>query len=220
MDRTIYSAHSMFTAATTPPVVVAIFLGIIWKRFTPAAAFVTIVGGAALIGLSFVWPDALVGPFDFGMGPTSYDFMRALFGLIVSGVLAISVTCFTKPKPEAELKGLVAGTLTEAMRRFKGGAPNRKPGAKVTLRLKLDKSLSEQNVAFVCQPALDKMAAAAGDLLYVSHTAWWYGGLRSVHVKAGLPGDREDAELIRMGPQDGALAHLADGQQVVVEKII
>ena len=81
MRDTIYGAHSMFTAAVTPPVVTAIFLGIIWKRYTPAAAFVTIAGGAVLITLSFIWPDALVGPFDFGMGPDSYKFMRALLAV-------------------------------------------------------------------------------------------------------------------------------------------
>ena len=220
MEKTIYSAHSMFTAAVTPPVLTAIFLGIIWKRYTPAAAFVTIVGGAVLIGLSFVWPDALVGPFDFGMGPDSYDFMRALFGLVAAGALAVSVTWLTRPKSEAELKGLVAGTLKDAMYRFKGGLPNRKPGGKVSLRTKLDRSLSEQNVIVVSQSALDKMAAEPGDLLYVSHIAWWYGGLRSVHVKAGTPGQGDDSDMVRISPEDAATAHFREGQQVVIEKII
>ncbi|MHC4655927.1 MAG: sodium:solute symporter family protein [Planctomycetota bacterium] len=129
MKDTIYGAHSMFTAAVTPPVLMAILLGITWKRYTPVAAFVTIVGGAALIGLSFIWSDTLVGPFDFGMGPDSYKFMRALYGLLAAGVLGVSVTWFTRPKPEAELKGLVAGTQRDAMRQFKGqirsSSPNR-----------------------------------------------------------------------------------------------
>ncbi len=220
MEKTIYSAHSMFTAAVTPPVVVAILLGITWKRYTPAAAFVTIVGGAVLVGLSFVWPDALVGPFDFGMGPDSYDFMRALFGLVAAGVLGVSVTWLTRPRPDAELKGLVAGTQTDAIYRFKGGPPNRKPGGKVLLRTKLDKSLSEQKVVVVSQSALDKMAAEPGDLLYASHIRWWYGGLRSVHVRAGPPCEADRAELIRISPEDAATAHFTEGQQVVVEKII
>jgi len=220
MKDTIYGAHSMFTAAVTPPVLTAIFLGIIWKRYTPAAAFVTIVGGAVLIGLSFVWPDALVGPFDFGMGPDSYKFMRALFGLVASGVLGVLVTWLTKARPEAELKGLVAGSQIEAIRRFKGGEPNRKPGAKVRLVTKLDKSLSETNVIIVPQSALDEMAAEPGDLLYASHLSWWYGGLRSVHVKAGSPGGPEDGGLVRISPEDAATAHFDEGQQVVIEKII
>jgi hypothetical protein len=210
----------MFTAAVTPPVLVAILFGITWKRYTPAAAFVTIVGGAILIGLSFVWPDALVGPFDFGMGPDSYKFMRALFGLLAAGTLGVSVTWFTKPKPAEKIKGLVAGTQLDAMRRFKGGTPNRRPGEKVRLITKFDPKLAGQNVVVVSQSALDKMAADPGDLLYASHTRWWYGGLRSVHVKAGEPNDSVNADLVRISPEDAASAHFTEGQQVVVEKIM
>ena len=220
MRDTIYGAHSMFTAAATPPVLTAIFLGIIWKRYTPAAAFATIAGGAILICLSFVWPDVLVGPFDFGMGPDSYKFMRALFGLLAAGTIGVSVTLFTKPKPEAELKGLVAGTQIDAMRKFKGGQPNRRPGEKVRLQTKLDRSLSGKNVVIVPQSALDKMAAEPGDLLYASHIRWWYGGLRSVHVKAGEPAGFDHSELLQISPEDAATAHFSEGQQVVVEKIM
>jgi len=220
MKNTLYGAHSMFTAAVTPPVLTAIFLGIIWKRYTPAAAFVTIVGGAVLIGLSFIWPDALVGPFDFGMGPKSYDFMRALFGLVAAGTLAVSVTWLTRPRPQAELKGLVAGTLKDAMYRFKGGRPNRKPGGKALVRTKFDTNLSGQNVVVMSQWALDKMAAEPGDMLYVSHIRWWYGGLRSVHVKAGSPCEDDAGEMVRISPEDAATGHFREGQQVVIEKII
>jgi len=220
MKDTIYGAHSMFTAAVTPPVLVAILFGITWKRYTPAAAFVTIVGGAILIGLSFIWPDALVGPFDFGMGPDSYKFMRALFGLLAAGSLGVSVTWFTKPKPAEKIKGLVAGTQLDAMRRFKGGTPNRRPGENVRLITKFDPKLAGQNVVIVPQSALDKMAADPGDLLYASHIRWWYGGLRSVHVKAGTPIESEDADLLRISPEDAASAHFTEGQQVVVEKIM
>jgi SSS family solute:Na+ symporter len=220
MKDTIYGAHSMFTAAVTPPVLTAIFLGIIWKRYTPAAAFVTIVGGAVLIGMSFIWPDILVGPFDFGMGPDSYKFMRALFGLLAAGTLGISVTLFTKPKPEAKLKGLVAGTQFDGMRKFKGGQPNLRPGKKVRLKTKIDQSLAGSNTVVVPQSALDKMAAEPGDLLYASHIRWWFGGLRSVHLKAGPPADSDQQELMLISPEDAATAHFNDGQQVVVEKIM
>jgi SSS family solute:Na+ symporter len=220
MRDTIYGAHSMFTAAVTPPVLTAIFLGIIWKRYTPAAAFVTITGGAALIGLSFIWSDLLVGPFDFGMGPDSYKFMRALFGLLAAGALGVSVTLFTKPKPEVNLKGLVAGTQIDGMRKFKGGQPNLRPGKKVRLKTKFDQSLADTNTVVVPQSALDKMAAEPGDLLYASHIRWWYGGLRSVHVKAGQPSDSDRQEFMLISPEDAATANFTDGQQVIVEKIM
>jgi SSS family solute:Na+ symporter len=220
MKDTIYGAHSMFTAAVTPPVLMAILFGITWKRYTPVAAFVTIVGGAILIGLSFVWPEALVGPFDFGMGQDSYKFMRALFGLLASGVLGVSVTLFTKPCSAEKIKGLVAGTQRDALRRFKGAEPNRRPGKKVRLIAKFDPKLVGQNIVIVSQSTLDKMAAGPGDLLYASNKHWWYGGLRSVHVKAGEPGKPEDTELMRISPEDADTAHFTDDQQVVLEKII
>jgi len=220
MKGTIYEAHSMFTAAVTPPVVVVVFLGILWKRYSPAAAFATIAGGSLLVGLSFVWPDALVGPFDFGMGPESYSFMRALFGLLAAGAVGVVVTAFTRPKPAAELKGLVAGTQADGMREYKGGEPNRRPGGKVRLEARLDSSLSGTDLVIVPQAALDKMAAEPGDLLYASDTRWWYGGLRSVHVKAGVPAGPQSADLMLISPENAATAHFTNGQRVVIEKIM
>jgi hypothetical protein len=64
------------------------------------------------------------------------------------------------------------------------------------------------------------MAAEPGDLLYASHVRWWYGGLRSVHVKAGEPSESEDTEMLRIGPEDADSAHFTEGQEVVVEKIM
>ena len=70
------------------------------------------------------------------------------------------------------------------------------------------------------QSALETMAAEPGDLLYASHIRWWYGGLRSVHVKAGPPCDCPDCGTLCISPEDAATAHFRDGQEVVVEKII
>jgi solute:Na+ symporter, SSS family len=220
MKDSIYGAHAMFTAAVTPPVLMAIILGITWKRYSPAAAFATIVGGAILIALSFVFPDALVGPFDFGMGPDSYKFMRSLFGILASGSLGVAVTFFTKPKPTEQLQGLVAGTQLQAMRIFKGGTPNRRPGKKAHLQVRLDDSLAGSNTAIVSQEALDIMAAERDDLLYACHSRWWYGGLRSVHVKAGEVDDSITEEIMRIAPEDAASAHFADNQLVTLEKIM
>ncbi len=106
------------------------------------------------------------------------------------------------------------------MRQFKGGEPNRRPGAKTRLRTKLDRSLSGENLVILPQSAMDEMAAEPGDLLYASHTRWWYGGLRSVHVKAGSPGESGDPGSMRISPEDAATARFAEGQEVVIEKIM
>jgi hypothetical protein len=210
----------MFTAAVTPPVLMALIFGMLWKRYTPTAAFVTIVGGAVLIGMSFIWPDRMVGPFDFGMGPDSYKFMRALFGLLAAGTLGILVTLFTRPRSIASIKGLIAGTQIDAMCKFKGAKPNLRLGKKVRLRVKLDSTLADTNTIVVPQSALDKMSAEPGDLLYASHIKWWFGGLRSVHVKAGHPAGPDNNEFMLISPDDAATAHFNDDQQVVIEKIM
>jgi hypothetical protein len=90
----------------------------------------------------------------------------------------------------------------------------------VRLTVKIDTQLSGQNVVITSQSALDKMAAEPGDLLYASHVRWWYGGLRSVHVKAGEPIESEDEEILRISPEDADTAHFNEGRQVLLEKII
>jgi len=146
--------------------------------------------------------------------------MRALFGLSAAVTLGISVTFFTKPKAEAKLKGLIAGTQIDAMRKFKGGTPNLRPGEKVRLKAKIDQSLTGNNTIRISQSALDKMAAEPGDLLYASHIRWWYGGLRSVHVKAGPPADSDQHGLMLISPEDAATARFTNDQQVIIEKIM
>jgi SSS family solute:Na+ symporter len=216
-NRSIYQAHGMFTAAVTPPIVVAILLGALWKRYSPAAAFTTLVGGGALVALSFVWPEALVRPFAFGMGPDSYKFMRALYGLAASGTVGLAVGLFTRPRRLDAITGLVTGTQLEAMRRFKGGEVNRRPGRKCRLAVIVDPSLGDSDVAAVPSSAMATMAADPGDMLYACDSRWWLGGLRSVHLRAGRTAD--DGR-IRIGPESAAVAHFTEGQVVVVEKIL
>jgi solute:Na+ symporter, SSS family len=217
----IYQSHAMVTASIPAPMVVAILLGVLWKRFTPKACFATLVVGSFLIFLSFIWPDVLVKPFSFGMGPDSYKFMRALYGLVVCTGLGVGVSLCTKPKPNAELAGLVTGTELDGMRQYKGSEVNLRPGKKARLQVLVQEDLEEEGAttfnAIVPQAALGTMAAGPGDLLYASDPRWWFGGLRSVHIKAGEPGEEG---VIRISPQALRVAHLREGQEVLVEKIM
>jgi len=219
----IYQAHAMVTASIPAPMVVAVLLGILWKRFTPTACLVTLVGGSAAMAISFIpaMADILIGPLSFGMGPDSYKFMRGLYGLIVCGALGIVTTLLTKPKTTLELAGLVNGTQLDAMRKYKGGEVNRRPGKKARLRIVVDPDLQDEDALMpsvvVPQSALDATAAGPGDVLYVCDPRWWFGGLRSVHVKALEPGEEG---ICRVSPEALADAHLTDGQDVTVEKIM
>jgi solute:Na+ symporter, SSS family len=216
----IYQAHAVVTGSIPAPMVIAILLGVLWKRYTPKAALATLIGGMILIGISFVpgWDDWLIGPFSFGMGEGSYKFMRALYGLVACGVLGVVVSLFTKPKPAEELIGLVTGSQLDAMRMFKGGEVNRRPGHKATLRVEIDSTLIEPDSAILPQSAFDVMAADPGDLVYACDPRWWFGGLRSVHLRAGQPGNKEG--VLRLSPEACESAHFKDGQMVKLEKIM
>ncbi len=92
---TVYEAHGYFHSTLTPPLAVAIFLGVFWKRFTPAAVITTFVGGVALMVLGARYPGILIAPFDHGiaMNPEHpYSYIRALYNTVVcSGVAVLAV---------------------------------------------------------------------------------------------------------------------------------
>lgn len=91
---TVYEAHGFFHSTLTPPLVTAIFLGVFWKKFTPAAVITTFIAGVALMILGGNYPGIFISPFDHGtpMDPRHpYTYIRALYNLIVcTGVGLIS----------------------------------------------------------------------------------------------------------------------------------
>ena len=178
--RSIYLAHGTFTASITPPMVVAIVLAAYWRRFTPKAAFWTLVGGSAAVALSILWP-VLITPVSHGVDSAGgFKYMRALFGLTASLIIAVTVTAFSKPKSSSETEGLVLGTLQKAKEKFKGGPINESEGRPCTGRLTEDRDVSS-----VCLPLhmVERLSAKCDDLIYISDARAWLGGLRSVHAR-------------------------------------
>jgi SSS family solute:Na+ symporter len=95
---TVYEAHGYFHSTLTPPLVVAIFLGIFWKRFTPAAVITSFVGGVALMILGNAYPAELIGPFDHGidMHPDHpYSYIRALYNTFVCLAVGVVIALTT-----------------------------------------------------------------------------------------------------------------------------
>ena len=90
---TVYEAHGFFHSTLTPPLVVAIFLGVFWKRFTPAGVITTFLGGVLLMILGARYPGILIAPFDHGieMNPARpYSYIRAFYNIVV----CMGVGCF------------------------------------------------------------------------------------------------------------------------------
>lgn len=219
---TIYHAHAMFTAAVTPPMVVAILLGIFWRRFNQPAALATLIGGGALSMLSFApgLDNFLLRPFSFGMGPDSYAFTRALFGLVTSGVIGVSVAAFTRPQPLAQLLGLVAGTQLDAMRLYKGGAPNLNDGRIAQGVIRIDPALGEGFTVAVPSGIRERLRGRPGDMAYICDSRWWLGGLRSFHGRLADSGSQDgQPDVIRITPEAASWSGLRDGSPAWVEKI-
>ena len=211
----IYAAHGAFTAAVTPPMVIALLFGVFWRRFTPQAAFAVLTWGTAAIAASIVWPE-LVGPFTHGVpaaevndgwmaGARQFKYTRALYGLVVSAAIGVVVTLRTRPRPLGEVRGLVWGTVADAIHRFKGAPGTETESAWVLTRAqRAESELGEVDsgrhaVRVTRGLAADLGGVQAGDLLYVSDRRRWLGGLRSAHLVVRGVSEAAEAAL-ELGP--------------------
>lgn len=214
MFDSIYAAHGAFTAAITPPMVVALLLGVFWRRYTPAAAVATMVGGTLAVFASILEP-SLVAPFAFGVpagevgdgwleGAKVYQYNRALYGLVVSGVLGVGVTLFTRPRALDSIRGYVWGTVGDAIARYKGAPGEERESAWAECdvqRMERDGLRGEARLPEVVISAglAQQLGAQAGDLLYVTDRRGWLGGLRSAHAVVAEVFD-DPTPVIQLGP--------------------
>ncbi|MFZ1290976.1 MAG: sodium:solute symporter family protein [Melioribacteraceae bacterium] len=92
---TVYEAHGYFHSTLTPPLVVAIFLGVFWKKFTNASVIATFVVGVSLMVLGMYYPRPLIEVFSHG---TAYDpahpytYIGALYNLFVCVFVGVITT--------------------------------------------------------------------------------------------------------------------------------
>ena len=235
--KTIYAAHGAMTAAVTPPLVVALMLSVFWRRFTATAALFTICGGLLAIAVSIFYPQ-IISPFSHGVamqdpgdglfaGARQYKFMRALFGLVVSGLLGVTVTWFTRPEPEEKQRGLVIGTIRDAIAKYKGSPGNERDSRSALARV--ERAASEPAlrgeaqlpVVLLSEGLLDELRSKAGDLVYLTDARRWLGGLRSTHAICGgsLP-DRAEA-VVELGPETHStvVSPGREGRPIRVERL-
>ena len=213
----IYAAHGAFTAAVTPPLVVVLLLSVFWRRFTRAAAIWTLVGGMVAIVASIFIPE-LITPFAQGVpmtdvgdglldGMKQYKFMRAFYGLVVSGTIAIFVTLLTKPEPFEKQRGLVWGTIEDALKTYKGSPGVESAYSRTTARPRQSAveparaGTAQLPIVNLSRSAAQALDANCGDLVYVSDRRWWLGGLRSTHAVVGAINVDGDESIVEIGPQ-------------------
>ncbi len=177
----IYEAHGWFHSTFTPPLVVAVFMGIFWKRFTSAAVIATFIFGAFLMILGQFNPE-LISPFSHGIElrpGRGYSYIGALYNLVVCAGVGILVTLFSKPDQDNKLDGLTVFDVHKLKFLYKGSEPNETKGTDIIVDWKEDKKLKD-GVRF-SQNDMKKMKASQGDLVYLQDARLWLGGLKSIH---------------------------------------
>ena len=212
----IYSAHGAFTAAVTPPLVVALLLGVFWRRFSARAAAMTMIGGSLIILASIIWPE-IITPFAHGVpmrdagdslfgGAKQYKFMRAFFGLSVCSVIGIVAGFTSKGRPLSEIQGLVWGTVSHAIKNFYGGRSGKELESVWTLaqcQQTEDASVDERlqlPLVRISSGLAKVIEAEAGDIIYICDSRWWLGGLRSSHAKISALDGSDTGQTIHLGP--------------------
>ncbi len=218
--RTIYAAHAAFTAAVTPPMVVTLMLSVFWRRFTRAAALWTLIGGLGAILFSMFVPHVIT-PFAHGVpmgeagtgllgGMQQHSFMRACYGAFVSLAIGVGVTLFTTPETAEKQKGLVWGTIADALKHYKGSKGEEK---RVTHSLGKPAFLEDEPepvglhslaVVHISRGLAERIQAKAGDLVYVTDKRWWTGGLHSAHAVIGEIRDMAEPAVF-IGPETAEL---------------
>jgi len=185
---TLYEAHGFFHSTMTPPLVVAIFLGIFWKRYSTPAAIATFLGGAVLMWIGSKYPQIFISPFDHGIDfnpERPYSYIRALYNTFVCAGCGVVVGLLTTPPSIEKTNGLTVWSLDKARALFKGSAPNDRPGKPVYVKWVLKDH--DTNEVFFSINDMDVMGADEGDMIYLSDERKWLGGLKSVHAFYGKP---------------------------------
>jgi len=106
----VQALFSIFVA----PLLAAILFGMFWKRATRLAGFLGLLLGIVFSAGLFLWvklnPSALaVVALSPDAKPMAENVFRALWAFLFSAIVILLVSMFTKPRPVAELDGLVYG---------------------------------------------------------------------------------------------------------------
>ena len=203
--ESIYEAHGWFHSTFTPPLVVGVFLGIFWKRFTSTAVIATFILGAFLMILGQMYP-SLISPFSHGIElrpGRGYSYIGALYNLFVCAGVGVIVTFFTKPNADKQLTGLTVFDVHKLKKIFKGSSINEAIGKPVVVNFKV-KDLGKDMVSF-SKHDMKTINANKGDLVYIQDSRWWLGGLKSIHATFDDPHDENGVVYISEVQKDSGM---------------
>ena len=201
----IYEAHGWFHSTFTPPLVVAVFLGIFWKRFTTPAVIATFTVGAFLMILG-QFNHELIAPFSHGIElrpGRGYSYIGALYNIFVCASVGVIVSFLTAPPTKEKVNGLTVYDVANLKANFKGGKINEKEGEIVIVDWEI--SDSDENVIKFSKNDMERMKAEVGDLVYLCDNRKWLGGLKSIHSVYGNPHDADGVVIITNEQQQSGL---------------
>ena len=201
----IYEAHGWFHSTFTPPLVVAVFLGIFWKRFTTPAVIATFTVGALLMILG-QFNHELIAPFSHGIElrpGRGYSYIGALYNIFVCASVGVIVSFLTAPPTKEKVNGLTVYDVADLKANFKGGKINENEGEIVIVDWEI--SDSDENVIKFSKNDMGRMKAEVGDLVYLCDNRKWLGGLKSIHSVYGNPHDADGVVIITNEQQQSGL---------------
>ena len=201
----IYEAHGWFHSTFTPPLVVAVFLGIFWKRFTTPAVIATFTVGAFLMILG-QFNHELIAPFSHGIElrpGRGYSYIGALYNIFVCASVGVIVSFLTAPPTKEKVNGLTVYDVANLKANFKGGKVNEDEGEIVIVDWEI--SDSDENVIKFSKNDMERMKAEVGDLVYLCDNRKWLGGLKSIHSVYGNPHDADGVVIITNEQQQSGL---------------
>ena len=201
----IYEAHGWFHSTFTPPLVVAVFLGIFWKRFTTPAVIATFTVGAFLMILG-QFNHELIAPFSHGIElrpGRGYSYIGALYNIFVCASVGVIVSFLTAPPTKEKVNGLTVYDVADLKANFKGGKINENEGEIVIVDWEI--SDSDENVIKFSKNDMGRMKAEVGDLVYLCDNRKWLGGLKSIHSVYGNPHDEDGVVIITNEQQQSGL---------------
>jgi len=214
---TLYEAHGFFHSTMTPPLVVAIFLGIFWKRYNTPAAIATFLGGAILMWIGSKYPQIFISPFDHGIDfivDRPYSYIRALYNTLACAASGVLVGLLTTPATKGSIEGLTVWSLDKARELFKGSKPNDEEGKPAKISWKVENI--ESDVMRFSKNDMTLMKANPGDLVYIQDSRWWLGGLKSAHSVFGKPHGDDGIVYINHSHLDHG--HFVQGLELKAEK--
>ena len=161
-------------------------------------------------------------------GMKQFKFMRACFGMTVCFGIGIGVSLLTRPEPLDRQRGLVWGTIKDALKKFKGsdGAEGHSQKGLATVKLGDEDKYVEHSanlpVVSLSQSLADNLEIKVNDLLYVSDQRWWLGGFFSAQCVVGkITSNESDEPVIELGPKlyDTVVSSKRKDLPVVVERL-